>query len=285
MWYCLRTLHYRELAPPAALAATIQCLWTMEGDARELGSDLQPVLPDGRPELILHLGDPFERIDESGRRERQAALLFAGQLTRQLVLRPTGRIAVAGVRFRADGAAALLEIPQNDLTGLTVPLGDLSASLGRDLSEVRSATDAPGPAMERLLGRLLPRLAGARPDPRIRSVVDVIDRSRGQVTIGRLAERVGITRRHLERRFQATVGISPKRLARIARFQHALRLLDALDLPDRGSRTATTCGYADQAHFIRDFGELAGCAPGEHLLRRCEMTGFFTCSLTDTSPD
>ena len=30
------------------------------------------------------------------------------------------------------------------------------------------------------------------------------------------------------------------------------------------------------ADFIRDFRDLAGCPPGEHLLRRCELTGFFT---------
>jgi hypothetical protein len=28
--------------------------------------------------------------------------------------------------------------------------------------------------------------------------------------------------------------------------------------------------------IIRQFRALAGCAPGEHLLRRAELTGFFT---------
>ena len=59
------------------------------------------------------------------------------------------------------------------------------------------------------------------------------------------------------------------------RFQHALRILAGSDRAPRGTRTAATCGYADQAHFIRDFRELAGCPPGEHLLRQFELTGFF----------
>ena len=34
--------------------------------------------------------------------------------------------------------------------------------------------------------------------------------------------------------------------------------------------------FYDQAHFIRDFRELAGCPPGQHLIRRSALTGFFT---------
>jgi AraC-like DNA-binding protein len=272
-------LQYVEFEPPAPLRGVIQRVWFLQGDACQLETDLQPVLPDGRPELIVHLGDPFERVEESGQAERQAPLLFAGQLTRQLLLRPTGRIAVAGIRFRADGAAALLDVPQCDLAGLTAPIQDLSPSLHASLCEVRSDTDSPERALCLVLDRLTRRLAGVRPDPRVRAVVDAIDRSRGQITVDALSKRIGLTRRHLERRFQALVGVSPKRLARISRFQHALRVLGDPDDRGRGIRTAAACGYADQAHFIRDFRDLAGCPPGAHLLQRGEITGFFTRQL------
>jgi AraC-like DNA-binding protein len=278
-------LEYRELAPPAALRSAVQCVWTLEGTAGELGTDLQPVLPDGRPELILHLGDPFERVHEHGVAERQSHLLFAGQLTRQLVLRPTGHIALIGVRFHPDGAANLLATPQCDLAGLTLPVQDILPALHATLSEVRNETDSPERGAGLLMQRLAPRLAGALPDARVRHVVDAVAAARGQVAVDALARRTGMTRRHLERRFQDVVGISPKRLARITRFQFALSLLDRLDGAERGIRTAAECGYADQAHFIRDFRELAGCPPGEHLLRRCELTGFFTRRFTSAGQD
>jgi hypothetical protein len=56
---------YREYAAVPALAFVVDRIWTLEGHAREM-ADVQPVLPDGRPEIILHLGDPFERVHGDG---------------------------------------------------------------------------------------------------------------------------------------------------------------------------------------------------------------------------
>ena len=107
--------------------------------------------------------------------------------------------------------------------------------------------------------------------------------SAGAVPIDMVAERVSMTRRHLERRFLAAVGIGPKRLARIARFQHALRVLERADPRRPGAATAAACGYADQAHFIREFRELAGCSPSQHLVTQAELTGFFVTGRQRTS--
>jgi AraC-like DNA-binding protein len=272
-------LEYKEFAPSRRLAPIVSCLWTLEGHADEVRGEEQAVLPDGRPEVIVHLGDPFDRVHAGAHDvvERQACVIFAGQITNRLILRPSGRVAVLGIRLHADGAPAIIRSPQDGLAGRTPALDDLSASLARALNEVRdsgSLADAVSMAQDRLEELVSP----AELDARVRHVVGTILRRRGRLSIDEAAREVGLTRRHLERRFRRTVGISPKRLARITRFQHALRLLERQDgsLPAPGTSTAAECGYADQAHFIRDFKDLAGCAPGEHLLRRAELTGFFT---------
>jgi AraC-like DNA-binding protein len=223
----------------------------------------------------VHLGDPFDSIDAAGRHDRQPAILFAGQLTSQLTLRPTGRIRVVGVRFHPFGAAALGVGPLHELSGLTIGVSDISEPISRALARVRSATDDPRAAVALVQPLLIERLDPARVDDRVRSAVEAIGRRRGRVSVDRLARDLSCTRRHLERRFLATVGVGPKRLARIARFQHALRLLEQDPSARRGTATAAACGYADQAHFIRDFRDFAGCAPGEHLLNQGLLTGFF----------
>lgn len=267
-------MRYREYAAAPALASIVHCVWTLDGHAREL-ADAQPVLPDGRPEVILHLGEGFERIQSGGRRDRQPPMILAGQLLGPLDLHATGRIAVVGIRLHPDGAAALVREPQQNLVGLTPGLEVLSPSLARALEQARDRADDLGDAAALVQTALTRHVDPTRIDRHVREAVEHIERTRGLVTVDAVAARVGLTSRHLERRFKPIVGISPKRLARITRFQRALRMFERLESPVRGTQTAAACGYADQAHFIRDFSEFAGCAPGAHLLRRAELNGFF----------
>lgn len=276
-------MEFREFDPLPDLAAIISCVWTLEGHAGEMDGEAQPVLPDGHPELVLHLGDPFERIanivpagpDREPRAERQPLMLFAGQLTEQLTLRPTGRMAVVGLRFHPYGAAALLRVPLAELTGITPAVDEFDPGLARALTRVRDVTDDVATAA--MLAQQVVRcwMDPSRIDSRVRAAVAVVVRRRGRVGIEELSRTAGVTRRHLERRFMAAVGLSPKKLARITRFQHALRLLQNSDLPAPGTTTAVTCGYADQSHFIRDFRDLSGSSPSQHLLRQGQLTGFF----------
>lgn len=268
-------MRYREYAARPLLAPIVQCVWTLEGHAGEC-ADVQPVLPDGRPEIILHLGDPFDRIEPSGAHRPQPAVIFAGQLVGPLTLRPTGSVGVVGIRLQPHGAAAFLEQPQDDLIGCTIGVDDLSPRLARALEEIRVRASSVRVAADLVQGCLETCVDYARVDRRVGIAVGYIGAARGRVTVDDIARRVGLTARHLERRFTQTVGVSPKRLARIARFQRALHVLETLDSPQRGTETAAMCGYADQAHFIRDFREMAGCSPGAHLMRQAELNRFFS---------
>ena len=270
-----RIMRYKEYAASPKLAPVVYCLWTLEGHAREF-ADVQPILPDGRPEIILHLGDPFDRIGPTGARERQPATIFAGQLVGPLTLRPVGSIAVVGIRLHPHGAAALLDESQEDLVGATIDVGDLAPVLARALDEVRARTRSVGVAVHLVQQCLETCVDDSRVDRRVAIAVGYVRRTHGCVTVDQLATHVGVSARHLERTFKRTVGLSPKRLARITRFQRALRVLETRDSPQPGTYTAATCGYADQAHFVRDFRELAGCPPGAHLLRQAELNGFFS---------
>ncbi len=271
-------MQYREYAPVPSLASIVDRVWTLDGDSRELAG-AQPVLPDGRPEIILHLGDPFDRVQPGGARECQPHAIFAGQLLTPLDLRATGRVSVVGVRLQPYGAAALVSDPQHQLVGHTLGLDVFSRALARACDEVCERANDTADAAQTIQDVLTTRVSEARIDRQVCAAVSQIARARGLVTVDGVAATVGVTPRHLERRFKQIVGISPKRLARITRFQRALRLFEHIDSPQRGTQTAAACGYADQAHFIRDFAEFAGCAPGQHLLRRAELNGFFSSRL------
>src|SRR5207245_6452116 len=111
----------------AVVARFVSCYWTLEDDCPS-PSGVQRIVPDGRPELILNLGIPFESRSD-GRWSRQPEYFFAGQITGPMLVRPRGPARVIGIRFRPYGAARLLQLPVHELTGFVVPLADLSPFL------------------------------------------------------------------------------------------------------------------------------------------------------------
>jgi AraC-like DNA-binding protein len=63
--------------------------------------------------------------------------------------------------------------------------------------------------------------------------------------------------------FESVVGLTPKRFARVRRFQRVLRQMrQGADV--RWTDVALACGYYDQAHFIREFEAFAGLNPSRY---------------------
>jgi AraC-like DNA-binding protein len=217
------------------------------------------VFPDGCIELIVHLGDPFERWS-GGRAEPQPRCMLVGQLTKVLELRPAARIATMGIRFRPGGAAAFFHLPLHEVTDRSVPLASLWGAAGRRFEQaVCDSTD------DRVRRRRAESALVARLDVRaetqhvVAAAVAEVLRRGGQLRVSALAQAAGWSPRRLERRFKDAVGLSPKALARIVRFQSVFsRLAPA---PPEWAALALDCGYYDQSHLVREFQALAGDAP------------------------
>ncbi|MEZ5319036.1 MAG: helix-turn-helix transcriptional regulator [Vicinamibacterales bacterium] len=272
-------MRYREHPIPADLSAIVEVLWTLEAAAPGPGeSAAQPVIPDGRSEIVLHWGDRFERGGEDGRFIAQPMAIVAGQLREPLVLRPTGVASMLGIRLRPAGAAALWTGPQVALAGRTLDAGAVSPAVERWLIELRDGCRTPDEAAG-LVAAGLRRLARpARVDQRVAAAAARIQHHAGTERIDAVAAHVGMTRRHLERGFLDQVGLTPKRLARIARLQRALGVLSAAAASGAvrpGLEAAVASGYADEAHFARDCRALAGTTPARHAAHVAALTGAF----------
>lgn len=75
-----------------------------------------------------------------------------------------------------------------------------------------------------------------------------------------LAERSGLGLRAIQRRFREWVGVSPKWVLRRVRMLRAVEAIKAQRFQDL-SELAFTLGYADLAHFSRDFKATLGQPP------------------------
>jgi AraC-like DNA-binding protein len=169
----------------------------------------------------------------------------------------------AGYQLYLDPLASrrLLGVPASELANRLVALDDVLGPFAAELTErLAAAPDATErhAVAQRLLTTRLSEAAAAPPE-----VVYAFARlraTRGAVAIQSLATEVGWSRRHLAARVREVVGLPPKALARLIRVEHAAQRVRAGDpLAD----VAYQSGYADQAHFNRDFRELVGCTPTE----------------------
>ena len=75
-----------------------------------------------------------------------------------------------------------------------------------------------------------------------------------------MARRLGWSHRRLISRFREQIGLIPKLLARVIRFDRATTALRAPEARDL-AEIAFDCGYAGQAHLNREFREFAGTSP------------------------
>jgi len=160
------------------------------------------------------------------------------------------------------GVGALLGMPVAAIADSLQTFSDvgLSEELHERLADEPS-WDTRFAVLDRLL---LTRLDSTphRPPADLAHAWELLEHAHGLLPVQVLAEQTGWSRRHLQSRFSAEYGVSPKQAARLFRFQYARSL--AL----RGHPLATVAhhaGYADQAHLTRDWHDLAGAPPAATL--------------------
>jgi AraC-like DNA-binding protein len=243
-------------APPPQLADSVKAIWYARGTRAEFETP-EPIVPDGCVEIIFNLGDPFINADAGDRQPRD---LIAGQMTRPVVALPTGDVDLIGVRFRSGRAGAALRVPMWQLQDRLVAASNVIAGIDRLVHDLRQITGEQ--RLTHLTRSLRARLAPIEVDAltTVDHALAMIDAARGNIAIERVARRVGISRRHLERQFRDHVGLGIKHLARITRVHSVMDLLQQQPLMS-GAEIAVACGYSDQAHMIRECQRLTGQTP------------------------
>src|SRR5262245_9860208 len=207
--------------------------------------------------LILSLGNRWRM---NGAFERGS--FIAGVHDEWTVVEHDGYACCLEIHFTPLGARRFLGMPGSGLTSRIVELSDVlpeADELAEELYELPT-WDARFDRLERAV------LARAHAAPLLPPAVEFAWRrlrdTHGGAGVAELASELGCSRRHLSQRFGSEVGLPPKALARVLRFQRAVGLLRAGgELAD----VAYTCGYYDQPHFNRDFRALAGRTPSEFL--------------------
>ncbi|CAN5557133.1 helix-turn-helix domain-containing protein [soil metagenome] len=249
--YVLRT-------PAEPLRRFIEHYWFVShapGEDVDLRVD---VFVDARADLIFNFDAPYRREVIGGTTAHLTDSNLDAQRLVPIRIVQHGRVQIAGVRFQLGGLAPFAQSPLAQWTGLT-PAPELV--LGPAVGEVETAlrNDSGPDAAAAILDTFF--LAQLTEDDR-RTTFEAALRSLrdGRSSVSDLAEAAGVSGRQVERLFAQYLGIPPKTVGRIVRFQGALQSLMADPGCPLGDIAAES-GYYDQAHFIRDFRLFSGGVP------------------------
>jgi AraC-like DNA-binding protein len=241
---------YQERIPVAGMGGIVASTW-VQRSSPDSSPYLHRSVPHGGVELVCRLGSVPQVV---GPRTRARVELVAPGST------------VVGLRFRPGAAVGVLGFPASELTDLVVDADALwghgASAVGGQIAEAAS----PAQAGALLQGWVTGLLADTEhPDLVVAEAIRLLMPSRAR-EVRSVWSALEVSERNLRRRFRSAVGVGPKTLQRMLRFQGVLaRAQPALSLmaaADGGlARLAAEAGYADQAHLTRECVRLSGVTP------------------------
>ena len=162
-------------------------------------------------------------------------------------------------------------VPMTEMIDQTISADVVAGQAWRNAVPVLTEVPAAAPAIRLLQAALISRrlVATDRLDRLIaRAVADLSSCTRAR----QVAEAAFCSDRQLRRRFRQVVGVTPKHLQRLDRFQRVLSLLPLAAVRSMTlGRIAASTGYCDQAHLVDECRQFGGLSPSE-LIRELGET-------------
>lgn len=241
--------------PPPALAPFVDFFWVLRWDLRGRAPHRQRLLT--APSVHM----TFTSYLTAGATRARIAGVVRDEFAEEL--EDDGHVVGAG--FRPGGFRPFLDgVPVSAFTGRFAGVDEVFGREGPALAGEIFAAREP----EEGLALLTDFLAGLRPvrDPsaeRAAAIVERIAARPGLLRVGELAGAVGLSPRGLQRLFHEYVGVGPKWVIRRFRMREAHdRAASGADVD--WAELAAELGYADQAHFTREFTAAVGTPPARY---------------------
>ncbi len=233
--------------PSADLAPFVEHYWIVRWDVSE------PTIAETIPHPSVHMV-----LESSGRAE------VVGVMRTRFSRVLEGRGRVVGTKFRPGAFRPVVKGPVSALTDRRPSVRAVFGARARGLAErvLGEADDRDGIAtIESFLRGCEP---SADPDMVLAGRVAArITDDRSIARVDQLVREFGASLRRLQRLFKEYVGVSPKWVIQRYRLIEAAERVAAGTIVDWAD-LALDLGYADQAHFIRDFKRLVGPSPAEY---------------------
>ncbi len=264
-----RSASYCELAPCEALQPYIRCFWGTDGMAGEGAAEgavwpaSQPIQPAPRVVIPDTCMDVIFSISYTRGSLEAAFCALDEQAHLASTVHTEPGTATFGIRFYAWSAVLFAEDSLAGSKNCCFDAGQhflcLKQKLSSLLAGLPTLAQRAQAAQDFLLGQLDAAVDRQRKNSDLMNAVYFMLSTCGRETVAQTAAYAAISPRQLERIFSGGLGLSPKSLASLVRYQlmwqeiarSGIVSLDAVE----------KYGYFDEAHMINDFRRRHLCTP------------------------
>lgn len=241
---------YMEVTPCEALKPYVKCFWGTAKPYRKERTDIQGseiVTPDTCMDIIFNIDFTNNKIDGK----------FCGIDNRSFITTyykngEEKTISSFAIRFYAWSAVLFAEESMRDTKNAFFDIGCHFSRLKKEIEALLFDVVCMEDRIEIVQNYLLSHIHPERNCPAVTEAVGEILLHKGTMEIGRLSKELHMSSRHLERLFRENMGISPKQLSSLVRYQYLWN--DILYNPAFQIQDAVfQYGYTDQAHLMHEF--------------------------------
>lgn len=205
---------------------------------------------------------------DGDRRPRRSRWHFIGQiLDHDVVIGHESGVEWIACEFRATGFHRLFHVPGLRITGTVPSLGAVRPDLHEIATGVFTGSEeATQREHLREMDRFLASLAdqSCEADAPVEAAVDMLEAASGAIRVADICKAIGVSQRHLNRRFSEIVGVGPKLFGQILQINRVVGLLYAKEY-DSLTQLAHDAGFYDQAHFNRAMRRFFSEGPRDFL--------------------
>lgn len=253
-------MEYLEFKPDRNLAKYVECYWYAFSD-RPPFRDRESLIPDGTIECMFNFGDHYSQIIDDTRQTVKGAHVI-GIRKRSLTISQTGRQHFFCIRFKPGGTYPFFGVPAhlfaNSFHGMIDLFGKDIAGLEERLYEAKDNTERIAITDRYLLKKFKGDIY------EVKFAEKIVPALLAAGNIKQVLSDFNVTHKTLERRFERVLGLSPRELIKIKRFNRAVHTMYSCQYESL-TNIGYACGYYDQSHFIREFKQLTGYAPRDFL--------------------
>ena len=257
----------RTVEPECQLRPFVDSIWVFESDQGILPVGGGLIVPNGKARIILPYQNSLFGNKPGGNLVRpENQIYLVGPKNEPVTIgSPPGRTGLLIIQLTYKGGYRLTASSLSELTNRLVGFDELYGRQGCELQEELNYAENVHAKIALIQLFLTRQLLSSRKEHLIVDyMTDRIVQTEGLVEIKHLEKKTGYSKRYLDLLFQHQIGLSPKSLACIIRFQKFYHLCI-------NSRSAEPCKnilhnfYYDQSHFIKEFKTYTGYTPEKYM--------------------